>query len=131
MMVGDGLNDAGALKQADVGVAVVEQVGAFAPASDIILDAAELARLAAVLRFSRSAMRIVRTGFVISAVYNLAGVGIAAAGLLQPVVCAVLMPISSASVVFFACAATAWQARRLGLTQAAKPGNRSQPPSHA
>jgi P-type Cu+ transporter len=125
MMVGDGLNDAGALKQAEVGVAVVEQVGAFSPASDVILDAAELTRLAAVLQFSRSAVRIVRTGFVISAIYNLIGVGFAAAGLLQPMVCAILMPISSASVVFFACSATTWQARRMGLMTASPSGNRS------
>ncbi len=83
MMVGDGLNDAGALKQAEVGVAVVEQIGAFSPASDVILDAAELPRLARVLEFSRSAARVVRAGFVISAIYNLVGVSIAAAGLLS------------------------------------------------
>lgn len=116
MMVGDGLNDAGALKQADVGVTVVEQTGAFSPASDAILDAAELPRLATVLDFSRSAARIVRAGFAISAIYNLVGVSIAAAGLLQPMVCAILMPISSVSVVFFSCSATVWTARRLGLT---------------
>ena len=115
MMVGDGLNDAGALRQADVGVAVVEAVGAFSPASDVILDAAELTRLARVLEFSRRATRIVRAGFLISAIYNLIGVGVAAAGLLQPMVCAILMPLSSASVVFFACGATTWTARRMEL----------------
>jgi Cu+-exporting ATPase len=67
------------------------------------------------LEFSRSAARIVRVGFVISAIYNLVGVSIAAAGLLQPMVCAILMPISSASVVFFSCSAATWTARRMGL----------------
>ena len=110
------MNDAGALKQADVGVAVVEQTGAFSPASDVILDAAELTRLACVLEFCRSAGRVVRTGFVISAIYNVIGVSIAAAGLLHPMVCAILMPISSASVVFFSCSATTWTARRKGLS---------------
>jgi len=115
MMVGDGLNDAGALKQADVGVAVVEQAGVFSPASDVILDAAELPQLARVLEFSRRAARVVRAGFVISALYNVAGVSIAAAGLLAPVVCAILMPVSTATVVFFSCGVAAWAARRSGL----------------
>ena len=113
MMVGDGLNDAGALAQAEVGVAVVAQVGIFSPASDVILDAAELPRLARVLAFSRSATRVVRAGFVISALYNVVGVSIAAAGLLQPIVCAILMPVSSATVVVFVCGTTAWLGRKL------------------
>jgi Cu+-exporting ATPase len=114
MMVGDGLNDAGALRQSDVGVAVVERVGAFSPASDVILEAGQVPQLAGLLKFGRMAAAIVRLSFGISAVYNVAGVGIAAAGWLSPLVCAVLMPVSSISVVLFACGATEWAARGRG-----------------
>jgi len=115
MMVGDGLNDAGALRQSDVGVAVVEKVGAFSPASDVILEAGKVVRLADVLTLARRATRIVRIGFVVSGLYNLVGVSIAAAGILSPLICAVLMPLSSITVVLFACGTTALVARRLKL----------------
>ncbi len=112
MMVGDGLNDAGALKQSDVGVAVVERAGAFSPASDVILRAADLARLPELLELGRRAARVVRLSFGISALYNVAGISIAAAGVLSPLICAVLMPLSSISVVLFASGAVSRAARK-------------------
>lgn len=115
LMVGDGLNDAGALKQSDVGVAVVEQTGSFSPASDIIMPAAELGRLEAMLGLASSAVKIVRLSFGISALYNAVGISIGAAGILSPVICAVLMPLSSVSVVLFACGATRRSAAKAGL----------------
>ncbi len=116
MMVGDGLNDAGALKQSDVGVAVVEQVGAFSPASDVIMAAEAVPRLFALLALARRTTRIVRWGFGISALYNVVGISIAAAGVLSPLVCAVLMPLSSVSVVLFACGAVSWAAKQLRIS---------------
>jgi Cu+-exporting ATPase len=117
MMVGDGLNDAGALKQSDVGVAVVEQAGAFSPASDVILAASQVPRLFELLGLARKTSRIVRFSLGISALYNLAGISIAASGVLSPLICAVLMPLSSVSVVLFACGTTQWAARRLARTK--------------
>jgi Cu+-exporting ATPase len=113
MMVGDGLNDAGALKQSDVGVAVVESIGAFSPASDIIMAADMVPRLQEVLRFAKSSVRVVRLSLLISALYNVVGLSIAARGQLSPVICAILMPLSSVTVVAFACGLTTRLGRRL------------------
>ncbi len=115
MMVGDGLNDAGALREAEVGVAVSGGAGAFSPASDVIAEADAVPRLARLLRFARVVERVVKFNFVVSALYNVVGVSIAAAGVLSPVICAVLMPLSSVTVVGLASGLTTRAARRLGL----------------
>jgi Cu+-exporting ATPase len=114
-MAGDGLNDAGALRQADVGVAVTEDVASFSPASDVILQAGEVPRIAAILDFSRRVVRVVRISFLVSTAYNVVGLAIAASGKLSPIVCAVLMPLSSVSVVLVACGLTEWVGRRAGV----------------
>jgi Cu+-exporting ATPase len=117
MMIGDGLNDAGALKQSDVGVAVVETIGAFSPASGIIMRADMAPQLHTILRFSKGVTRIVKLSFGISSVYNIGGIAIAASAKLAPIVCAILMPLSSISVVAFACLATSLYARQIGLVR--------------
>lgn len=114
-MIGDGLNDAGALKEADLGVAVVDDLYAFSPASDLILDAKALKHWGAMLDFTRQAQRTVYLLFAISFAYNLVGLYFAVQGLLTPVVAAILMPVSSFTVVSVALGRTRWAWSRSGI----------------
>jgi Cu+-exporting ATPase len=112
MMVGDGLNDAAALGQSDVGITVTETSAALTPASDAIMDAAAVARLPHFLRMARRARRIVIGSLCISLCYNITGVSFAVSGQLTPLIAAVLMPLSSVSVVGFVTAAVTIASRK-------------------
>lgn len=114
VMVGDGLNDAGALKQADVGIAVTERASTFSPASDVILEAVNIGRLPDLFTFARRAVGVVYASFVISIAYNIAGLSFAASGRLTPMISAILMPMSSFSVISIALLGTRWVAARSG-----------------
>ncbi|HSO88321.1 MAG TPA: heavy metal translocating P-type ATPase, partial [Draconibacterium sp.] len=102
LMTGDGLNDAGALMQSDVALTVADKVYHFSPASDAVLEAGQFQRLARFIGFTKTSLNIVKLSFTISFFYNIIGISIALSGLLSPVVAAILMPISSVSVVAFA-----------------------------
>jgi Cu+-exporting ATPase len=101
LMLGDGLNDAGALRQADLGFVIAESSNNFTPACDAILAADAFERLEEFRRYARTGVRIVIAAFVLAAIYNVVGLSFAVQGLLSPVIAAILMPLSSVSVVAF------------------------------
>jgi Cu+-exporting ATPase len=99
LMIGDGLNDAGALKQSNVGFAINENVYNFSPSSDGIILAEKFAQITDFLKFSKRSLVIVKISILISFLYNVVGLSFAVTGNLTPLVAAILMPLSSISVV--------------------------------
>jgi Cu+-exporting ATPase len=116
LMVGDGLNDAGALRASEVGIAITDDVSAFSPASDGILTGKNLHLLGSFIKMSKATTTVIVASFVISIIYNVVGVSFAVAGKLSPLVSAILMPASSISVVAFTTFTTSLRARMMKLT---------------
>ncbi len=105
-MIGDGLNDAGALMQSEVGIAVSEDINVFSPACDAILDANQFEKLPKFIKATKQTMRVIQYCFIISLIYNSVGLYFAVTGQLSPVIAAILMPLSSISIVVFTTIAT-------------------------
>ena len=115
MMIGDGLNDAGALKQSNIGIAVAEQTNNFTPSSDAIIEAKQLSGLTRFIYLCRANRNIVMASFVLSIVYNIIGLFFAVQGNLSPLVAAILMPSSSLSILLITFGSSSLLAKRLKL----------------
>jgi len=101
MMIGDGLNDAGALAQSNVGISISENVNVFSPACDGIMDASQFSKIGYFLNYAKNAMRTIYMSFGLSLLYNVVGLSFAISGNLSPLVAAIIMPLSSITVVSF------------------------------
>jgi P-type Cu+ transporter len=115
LMIGDGLNDAGALKQSNVGMVLTEDITSFSPACDVIAEASVFSRLYDFIRFSRTSVNIVKASFLLSLVFNFIGLSWAISGKMAPVFAALFMPLTSGLVVIFAVGFTSLYARFRGL----------------
>ena len=115
LFLGDGLNDAGALRQSNMGIVVSENTNNFTPASDAILDARAFEQLPRFIQLARSGVSIVQYSYGVAVLYNIIGLTYAVSGHLSPLVAAILMPISSVSIVLFGVGMGNLKAKKLNL----------------
>lgn len=115
LMIGDGLNDAGALQQSNAGIAVTDNINNFTPGSDAILDGKSFHLLPNFLKFSKSAVKIIHLSFCIAICYNIIGISFAIQGKLSPLIAAILMPLSTVTIILFSSISTHIQAKKHNL----------------
>lgn len=106
LMIGDGLNDSGALAQSNVGIVISEDINVFSPACDAILSAEKFSEIPKLIKLTKQSVSVIRYAFLVSLMYNIIGLYFAVTGQLSPVIAAILMPLSSISIVIFTTLAT-------------------------
>ncbi len=112
MMIGDGLNDAGALAQSNVGISISENVNVFSPACDGILDASQFSKMGWFLRLSKNTIKTIKMSFTLSLLYNVVGLSFAVTGKLMPLTAAIIMPLSTITIVSFVTLMSNYFAKR-------------------
>lgn len=116
LMIGDGLNDAGALQQSNVGITLADDINNFTPSCDAILDAKQFNNLPTLIKLAKRARVIVGFSFLISIAYNIVGLYISVQGKMSPMIAAILMPVSTVSIVLITTGLGSLIAWRYGLS---------------
>lgn len=117
MMIGDGLNDSGALMKSDLGLVISESDNNFTPACDGILKSDRFQQLPRLIQFAIDNRMMVKVAYLIAFVYNVVGLSFAVQGLLSPVIAAILMPLSSVTVVVTGVLGSNYLAKKNGLNK--------------
>ena len=112
LMVGDGLNDVSAMAAADVSIAVTDETSTLAPASDLVMPAQRLSDLPGLLAYTRELTHVISAALWFTMAYNVVGISLALAGILTPVITAIMMPVSSLLMVGMSVAGARLFARR-------------------
>ena len=113
LMIGDGLNDAGALRQSEVGIVIAENTNNFTPACDAIIDARQFDQLPQFMALAKGSIKLIYVAYLLAFIYNVIGLSFAVQGLLSPVIAAILMPLSSVTIVVFGLLSSSYLGKRM------------------